>query len=332
MWVFANGKATLEGAYFSPDNGERIARTVRAYEAGPSGLILPPRQLLDRDYARQPFRNNSGETVPAYAAMRITGTEQSDGIERLIIAKPNSSSQQVYLVNGSDPVADTAQGWGTWLWHGDWLLYDDANTPAYGETWGPQNASWEVKKDNPGFVILGGATGGSTDLVMAAQTDSGGETDQIIQLNHASATAGDIVAANASGVHPARIKTWNGSGYTNSTAVWLLLTDYYDVDAGDVIGEHGKYYGPAKLAGTLTVSSDTRPLYIAQVGDQTFVGQCASAVAKGASGTFKLYHRATETDSGITKSAKATGVAIVANKFVTVQRISGHWKAGCWET
>lgn len=158
-----------EGVYFGRKDGRRIADTVRAFETGGSALWLPGRSLYDRDYVRVPFRNNSGETVPAHGCMRITGTETSDGVERFIIAKPNTSFKRIYLINGPDTVASTAQGWATFCWHADWVLYDDASTPAAEESWGPQDGSWEIKKWRYGFTIQGSATGGSTDLVLAQQ-------------------------------------------------------------------------------------------------------------------------------------------------------------------
>lgn len=187
------------------------------------------------------------------------------------------------------------------------------------------SASW-----GPIRLLSPAAGTGVQDMAVCLQPVESGIS--VVQLNHATATAGDIVAANASGVHPARIKHWNGSGYSNGTAVWLLLTDYYDVDSGDVIGEHAKYYGPATLAGEFTHSADTRPLYIARVGDQTFIGKPDANIAKAASGTVSLWHRGTEADSTINKTAEALGAAVTSGKWVTVQRIAGQWYVGCWET
>jgi hypothetical protein len=154
---------------------------------------------------------------------------------------------------------------------------------------------------------------------------------EVVQLNHASATAGDIVEANASGFHAARIKLWNGAGFTNSTAIWLLLVDYYDVDAGAVIGEQGKYYGPAKFVGTATHSADTRPLYLAKVGNEQFIGKPDADIAKAASGAVSLWHRATEADSNINKTCQALAAAVTQDKYVVVNRTAGQWYVGCWE-
>lgn len=116
-----------------------------------------------------PFRNDSGETIPAFAVMRVTGATGLGSIPVLTVAKPNTAFQRRYLVNGPLAVSGASGqntfGLGTWAEQSAFVLYDDANTPAYGEEWGPSNGSWEIKKYRYGFHILGGATGGDTDLV-----------------------------------------------------------------------------------------------------------------------------------------------------------------------
>jgi hypothetical protein len=115
------------------------------------------------------FRNDYAGEVPAYAVMRVTGTAEVGGKVIPTIDQPNTDFGRLYLVNGKKAVADDGYGVGTWLWDADWVLYDDTDTPAVGESWGPQNGSWELKKYRYGFTIMGGATGGSTDRVKASQ-------------------------------------------------------------------------------------------------------------------------------------------------------------------
>jgi hypothetical protein len=118
-----------------------------------------------------PFRNDSGETIPAYAAMRVTGVVTAASVPVITVAKPSSTFQGLYLVNGPLPVASSGEipSFGTWADQAGFVLYDDANTPAMGEEWGPYDGSWEIKKYRYGFTILGGATGGSTDIVGVVQ-------------------------------------------------------------------------------------------------------------------------------------------------------------------
>lgn len=149
---------------------DRIRRALRWVEGQGGGL--PPgrkRPLAQRDYNTVTFRNDYAGTVPAYGVLRVTGLVSSDDVQVYKVDRPDTSFARLYLVNGPEDVAQNAFGWGTWLWHADWVLYDDADTPAFGESWGPQASSFKLKKWRYGFTIWGAATGGSTDRVMASQ-------------------------------------------------------------------------------------------------------------------------------------------------------------------
>lgn len=156
----------------SPRQASAFVAMLAEYESG----TLSPRQQA-RNLAPQSqlsyvrFINNSGESIPAWGVMRITGaTVESSGARLLTVAKPNTTLQRYYLVNSGDTCASSSTGVGTFLHHAGTVLYDTANTPAYGETWGPQSATWTIKKGNTGFVILGGNTGtGATSRTIAIQ-------------------------------------------------------------------------------------------------------------------------------------------------------------------
>lgn len=98
------------------------------------------------------FRNESGEEVPAFGVMRITGYERTTGV--YIIGKPNTTFHRECLINGSKKVS-TGAGGHFFRARSCQVLYDNANTPAFGETWGPTNDSWKIIKDMYGFTILG---------------------------------------------------------------------------------------------------------------------------------------------------------------------------------
>ena len=149
------------------------------------GGYMPPRA------GGVPFINQSGETVPAYGCMRVTGGTTVSGSDYVTIAKPSTAFQRLYLVNRSVAVADLNSGLGSWLSDADWVLYDDANTPAYGESWGPVASSWEIAKYRYGFTIVGNPSGGTTDTVLATQHEVNGfigKTDSA----HAKSATGTI--------------------------------------------------------------------------------------------------------------------------------------------
>ena len=121
------------------------------------------------------FKNTASETAPKGAVMRIT-TSTSASDKCVTIAKPDTSFHRLYLINVGGPVAENKFGRGMFLtaetfsWDTHYVLYDTANTPAYGESWGPQNDSWKLKKFRYGFTILGGNTGsGETAKTIAVQ-------------------------------------------------------------------------------------------------------------------------------------------------------------------
>jgi hypothetical protein len=156
---------------YSETDTPRISAAIRAVESGRlnqrSDLELEPK---DRNVAKVPFRNDSGEAVPAYALLRVTGMASVEGKNIHTISKPDATYRLRYLVNGPVEWGIGKQGWGYWLWHADYVLYDTGATPAYGETWGPEPSSWTIKKDAPGFLIQGGNTGtGATSRTIAIQ-------------------------------------------------------------------------------------------------------------------------------------------------------------------
>jgi len=217
-----------EGVYFGPRDGRRISGTVRAFEAGASGLLTPKKGLFQRDVVPVQFRNDFAGTVPAHGVMRVGTPVTSDGVQVLPANRPDTTFRRLYLVNGPEEVAQNAFGWGTWLWHADWVLYDDASTPADGESWGPQDGSFEIKKWRYGFTIRGNPTGGTTDLVQAQQEwvnqflcksneaiTANGDTGaaSVYDGNQADITGTDVTVTNRTGLN------WDSGKW--GVAIWL---------------------------------------------------------------------------------------------------------------
>lgn len=150
---------------------------------------------------------------------------------------------------------------------------------------------------------------------------------QAVQIWKESGTPveGDLFAANASGY-------LTGKLYGSGDAVWVRAIDFDDSDAGAVAGEHARYVIGFEN-GTATVSAVTRPLYLCQFGEQTFLAKPPTGgVTKGSSGDYSLYHKATEADSGLTRNAKAKGDDTPEGKWCFVQRVrDGQWYAVPYE-
>lgn len=144
------------------------------------------------------FYNDSGETIPAYGIMRITGAS-TDGF--MTVSKPSSAFQALYLVNGPDDVAYQSFSRGSFLM-GDSAsmfdrraLYNTAATPAVGESWGVVSNSWVLHQHGPGFGILGGADGTTVAVIQVYPAE--------ILVKR---TAGSL-AANGSG----EFEVWGGT-------------------------------------------------------------------------------------------------------------------------
>lgn len=114
-----------------------------------------------------PLRNDSGETLPAFACARITGVTIVEGQVVTTVAKPSTTLARHYLINGPSAVANGKYGSGT-IDCPAYVLYDTADTPAFQEGWGPKPSQWTIAKGFPGFTILGTNSGsGATSRTFA---------------------------------------------------------------------------------------------------------------------------------------------------------------------
>lgn len=103
------------------------------------------------------LRNDSGEEIPAFAIVRLTGTHiDHAGRVMLTGAKPNVyGSQYRHAVNGRLAIPDGKSGLCT-LDFPAMALYDTADgTPVVGQRWGPRSGTWKLKKNTGGFVVAG---------------------------------------------------------------------------------------------------------------------------------------------------------------------------------
>lgn len=123
----------------------------------------------------KPFRNASGEVIPPFSVMRITGAENTttpDGALRYVCAKPNSTFCTRYMVSGPFATpAGSKDGICTTLSEAGYVAYNSgAGTPALDEEWGAKTGQWTVEKNRPGFIIDGGTkTTAGVNAVAARQ-------------------------------------------------------------------------------------------------------------------------------------------------------------------
>lgn len=155
----------------TPRDAGRLSRLLTAAEAGAYGPRRPrSRDEPERLYEVWPWHNNSAETCPAFGVVRIDEGTLDGGDPILQGFKPNSTFRRIYLVNGPDDVPAGGDGWGTWIWDADWVLYDTGAIPSPGEEWGAKNNEWRLFQHRPGFLVSGPTAGsGSESRVKAVQ-------------------------------------------------------------------------------------------------------------------------------------------------------------------
>jgi hypothetical protein len=104
----------------------------------------------------QEFRNDSGEEIPAFGCVRITGMTTRGDRNLLTVSKPNTyGAQYSHRINGPLPVGIGAYGI-CCIGPQVAALYDTADgSPIFGDRWGPRDATWKLKKNTGGFQILG---------------------------------------------------------------------------------------------------------------------------------------------------------------------------------
>lgn len=119
------------------------------------------------DHYSIPFRNDSGETIPAFAVMRPKihadgGTQIIDREGRWCVSviKPDTKFSRRYLING--PTAVPSNGYGLAA-DGSYpvLALRENETVECGDGWGVQPNSWKLKRYSPGGFTIHAASGQS---------------------------------------------------------------------------------------------------------------------------------------------------------------------------
>lgn len=272
----------------------RIARL----EVGSRGSYLPWQRRIS-------FRNDAGESVPRWGVMRVTGGSAE---EYITTSKPNSSFQRLYTVNLDADIAPGKFGLCTFLtaetlhFADNYVLYNTANTPAVGESWGPAQDSWSIGKNGHGFVIIGGHTGSisTTARVAAVQIVPG------MVLGKADAS----IANGASG----DVTVWGGTPGSESSTGLSIASCY---NRGIVIAQTSTF---------VRVTFNNNIPYVSHfAGDTSIVGKADAAIALNAtSGTVSVWTPSfgSDTTVNVTNCHNFT-VAITSGQKVSVTLVDG---------
>lgn len=168
------------------------------------------------------FRNDSGETIPPFAVLRITGVVTIEGRAVLTVAKPNADGGTFYAVNGA--VSVVSGGYGSCTRDAPCMAAcDDSVTPSVGEEWGVMSASWELQRGYGGYRVIGVETGDNDRALVV-------RSDDIVRFElYATLSKGG--SALAKPVY------WNGSAYT-AIANTITVYDFVGSLSG-VVGNRG---------------------------------------------------------------------------------------------
>ena len=167
-----------EPAVFTVEDARIILETVRQVRA--SGILQQSaRRAAIESQRGLYFTNVSGEEIPAWACMQITGTEEIGGQNFLQADQPadNDGSAGWFVFNGPFPVADGNEGYAQVgpVYRG----YKSSGTVTGGDKWQPVASQWYIEQDNAGIFICAGADDIDDDVLKVFQpSGSGGGSSQ----------------------------------------------------------------------------------------------------------------------------------------------------------
>jgi len=98
------------------------------------------------------FVNNSGETIPPYSVLRVTGTTARNGEPFFTVEKPNSTQQKYYPINGAAAVGANQIGECTFSQQ---AIAAHESAPSYGTQVGPVDGEWTLSTSGEGFYSFG---------------------------------------------------------------------------------------------------------------------------------------------------------------------------------
>ena len=101
------------------------------------------------------FINKSTETIPPFACMKITASNEDEGGNEVAeVIKPDSTGGP-FMFNGEFEIEVGEQADG---FTGEVIAFCDTATPATGETWGPKS-DWKIESDGDPAVLVWGKSG-----------------------------------------------------------------------------------------------------------------------------------------------------------------------------
>lgn len=116
-----------------------------------------------------PVSNSSGETIPAFAAMEITGLDTDTGEFTVDIPSADNATANI-LFNGPVEIEADESGAGTYDMPASARYNTSDGTPGNGADWGVAANDWKLREGYSGFLIQGviDSTNGVAVVIRAA--------------------------------------------------------------------------------------------------------------------------------------------------------------------
>lgn len=146
-------------AWFTPEQGRELWQDYLRRKQLPAQQTqnFPQRRLIDEPSPHRVFvYNTTGETIPAYACMRVVGTRDINNITAVDVEKP-TSTEGAFLFNSQFPIAvpsatESGVGW-AYRFGNVVMLGDPPSQPSV--QYSPIVGSWLIEEGSGPFVVYG---------------------------------------------------------------------------------------------------------------------------------------------------------------------------------
>jgi len=147
---------------------------------------MNPRRDSENDIRWVDVYNDSGEEIPAYAVVKVTGTDE-DGV--LIVTKPDEDSLPPAKLLFTGPAAIPTDGYGAAT--RDWPARCQFSVPD-GSTYGTEADNWHLIEGGSGFIPWGTADEDDESQLFTADSGGAGTTVALVKVSAGPTTVNSI--------------------------------------------------------------------------------------------------------------------------------------------
>lgn len=254
--------------------------------------------------------NGSGETIPPYSIVEIDDSSMDNGRTYVTVIKPVHDCVENFLVTGHQCIGAGKYGYAT-NDYPTYVAYD--GTPVQGEDWGPQEGSFLAGKNRRGLKIVGNAHADATSGLEIVRVTRDLDAQAMIQIYDSGESEGYYLlategtsdgTATAIFAHPGKLKKVR-SGLESSVDCWVAPINRFDDYSGEWPAVNHSFVC-GFLEGYAEISSDIRPLYVAQIPEIIYDATVSESggIDEDDSGTVELYWNGSTLSQDVTAHYK----------------------------